>query len=359
MTQGSWNAVAQSNKLTKSIYEHLKVQDGATINLTNKYGDVIVNTWDTDSVLIEVEITAYGKNDESLDKTMSRVYVDFNNFDDLVNISTVMDLNSSFGVEMWFSKNVASKNKVRIDYEITIPESASLFLNNKYGNVFIGDLITKAEIKVAHGDLRIQSLKGSSKINLSFGKGHVKQLDATSLYLNNAKLDIENAGDMRVESSASVIDIAFVQSLWLNSRNDKLKVKKVRSISGRTSFSDISVDSMMDRVDLILNYGDFKVNSINSNFSRVMLIGKSTGIDISFDMGSYFSASITGLEEKMFLTRNFIGMQKTRNEEDDTIISLNGSVGAFKPKQSNVVVTNDRGETILYLEETGGITNKK
>ena len=56
---------------------------------------MIIHTWDKDSVLIDVEITAYGKNDEALSKTMARVDVEIKNFGDLLNIETILDRNSS------------------------------------------------------------------------------------------------------------------------------------------------------------------------------------------------------------------------------------------------------------------------
>ena len=86
---------AQSRSLVKNISQSFKVEEKSTLELTNKYGQVILQTWDKDSVVVNVKITAYGKNDEALSKNMERVDVDFTNFGDVLTIETVLDRNSS------------------------------------------------------------------------------------------------------------------------------------------------------------------------------------------------------------------------------------------------------------------------
>ena len=354
---------AQSRTLVKNISQSYKVEPKSTVELTNKYGQVILETWDKDSVQVKVKITAYGKNDESLTKSMERVDIDFTNFGDVLTIETVFDRNSSVFKEVInnlgdYSKTLISKNKISIDYELTIPYKTSLKLDNKYGDVYMESLSQESNISVAHGDFKADELSGTSKLNLSFCKARIKKLDKAFLELKGAELDLREGGDIVLTSSSSTFEVKTVQSLKVDSRNDKIHLEKATAIRGYSSFSNILIDSMLDRIDMELNYGDLLVHSVNSNFNLVTLKSKTADVNISFDMGSYFSANLTGREDRMFLTSNFMGMDKSRSTESEKIISLTGAVGMIKPKQSQVTIEGESGEITVYLEETGGITNK-
>lgn len=354
---------AQSRTLVKNISQSFNVEQKSTVELTNKYGQVILETWDKDSVQVKVKITAYGKNDESLTKSMERVDIDFTNFGDVLTIETVFDRNSSVFKEVInnlgdYSKTLISKNKISIDYELTIPYKTSLKLDNKYGDVYMESLSQESNISVAHGDFKADELSGTSKLNLSFCKARIKKLDKAFLELKGAELDLREGGDIVLTSSSSTFEVKTVQSLKVDSRNDKIHLEKATAIRGYSSFSNILIDSMLDRIDMELNYGDLLVHSVNSNFNLVTLKSKTADVNISFDMGSYFSANLTGREDRMFLTSNFMGMDKSRSTESEKIISLTGAVGMIKPKQSQVTIEGESGEITVYLEETGGITNK-
>lgn len=354
---------AQSRSLTKNISESFVVDKKSTIELTNKYGQVIVDTWNKDSVIVNVTITAYGKNDEALTKNMERVDVDFKNFGDLLNIETVLDRNSSVLKDVInslgdYSKTFISKSKISIDYELTIPEHAALILDNKFGDVYVQSLTQEATIKVAHGDFKAEELTGASRLNLSFGKARIKKLEKAFIELKGAEVDLREGGDINLTSSSSTFDVRAVKSLKVDSRNDKIHLEKVTAMRGHSSFSNVLIDSMLDRIDMELNYGDLMINSINSNFNLVNLKSKTADVNISLDMGSYFSAVLTGREDRMFLTRNFMGMNKTRDAENEKIITLTGKIGMIKPKQSQVSIEGESGEITVYLEEAGGITNK-
>ncbi|SMD35475.1 hypothetical protein SAMN04488029_2536 [Reichenbachiella faecimaris] len=354
---------AQSRTLVKNISQSFKVNPKSAVELTNKYGQVIMETWDRDSVRVEVKITAYGKNDETLSKNMERVDVDFTNFGDVLTIETILDRNSSVFKEVInslgdYSKTLISKNKISIDYQLTIPQKASLKLDNKYGDVYIESLTQESTISVAHGDFKADELSGTSRLNLSFCKARIKKLDKAFLELKGAELYLRDGGDLVLTSSSSTFEVKTVQSLKVDSRNDKIHLEKATAVRGYSSFSNILIDSMLDRIDMELNYGDLLVHSVNSNFNLVNLKSKTADVNISLDMGSYFSATLTGRDDRMYLTSNFMGMNKTRSSENDKIITLTGVVGMIKPKQSQVTIEGESGEVTVYLEETGGITNK-
>jgi len=350
-------------RLVKNISRSFEVDQNTNIELTNKYGQVIVNTWEKDSVVIDVEITVYGKNGEMTEKMMRRVDIEFNRFGDFLSIETILDRNSGFFKEMWnslgdYSKTLLSNNKINIDYEITIPIRSNFKLDNKFGDVFLNQHEGKLQLIVSHGDLKVNKLAGESRIDLSFGKGHFKNINQANMVLKSAELSIRDIGSLNIESSSSEIELTNVESLILNSRNDKISIEKVRMISGRASFSDVAIDSIIDQVNVDLNYGEFYIASVNANFATVHLSGKSADIHLNFEIGAYFDLSIAGRDDQIFLSKNFKGLNKTVSQEDEKEIILTGSVGMIKSKRSSVDVQSINGDIYLFLDDGGGITNR-
>ncbi len=358
--------VSQSSKtrLTKNISKSFSMEENATVEVANKYGQIIVKTWEYDSVLVEVEITAFGKNDDLVEKVMDRVDFEFNNFGDLLTVETVLDRKSGFFKEVWnnigdYSKTLLSKNKLNIDYEITIPKKAKLNLDNKFGNVYVNSLEGRSKISLAHGNFKANELLGSTKLYLSFGKGNIKRINDGFLELKGMELDVRRSGNLKVESSTSTLQFEDITSLKLNSRNDKIRIDKVKFIRGRAGFSNVIVDSMIDNANMELNYGEFIINKVSPNFANINLNGKSADINLSFDLDSYFGVELTGNNDEIFLSRNMSDLKKTIDKEDSDIITLIGKVGHLKGKESQVNINAQGGEVYLYMEDVGGIVGGK
>ena len=65
-------------KLTKNIRKAYPAKSGYKLEVNNKYGDVIINSWKEDSILITIVITAFGKNDDAAENLMARTDIQFN-----------------------------------------------------------------------------------------------------------------------------------------------------------------------------------------------------------------------------------------------------------------------------------------
>lgn len=350
-------------RLTKNIRKTFELSSEGTIDVTNKYGQVIVHTWDKDSVLVDIQITAYGKDDDQVEKLMGRVDFEFDNFGDFLTIETLLDRKSGFFKEMWnnisdYSKSLLSKNKLNIDYELTIPAKAVFNLENKFGDVYVNTLYSSSKLRVSHGDLKANDIRGSTKIYLSFGKANIKQLHDGFIELKGAELDLREGGNLDLESSSSEIEVDNITSMKLNSRNDKFRIENVRFLRGKASFSNIVLHDLGDNLDVDLNYGECDIHRVNENFSAVEINGKSADISLSFDIGSYFALDLFGTEDRIVLSKNLSHLDKRINPEDKDEIYLTGKVGYEKGKLSQVNIKANGGDVYVQVQEAGAITNK-
>ncbi|PIB37309.1 hypothetical protein BFP72_18780 [Reichenbachiella sp. 5M10] len=350
---------AQSDsKITKTIHRAFVLKEHSAVELSNKYGQVIVNTWDADSAVIRVEISGYGKSGDSMDKLINRVDVDFDHFGSVLSAETIFDRNSSVVSQMWnsisdYSKNLVSKNKISVDYEVFIPRKCKLDVTNRYGDLFVDQFWGDARIDVSHGDLQIHELRGKSKVYLSYGKGRFNKLSDAYLELKVAEAYVEEGSILSIESYTSEINLDRAKSVKLNSKNDNLQIGQVMALRGTATFTDIKIDSMSDRVDLTLNYGACTINHINPNFGSVAVQSKHADINFTFGVGSYFQAEIKGKEDQIYLTNSFRGMDKAYDIETKEVIILTGDIGIYKGKKSKVNIEGTGGDIYLFLEESG------
>lgn len=350
-------------KLTKNITKSYAMTSRAEVDITNKYGKVVVSAWDKDSVKIVVDIIAYGKNDEAVDKLMNKVNVDFMKSGDYLSVETEMNRKGgSFGTVLsnieGYSKSLLNKNKVTIDYTVYLPSTASLILENKFGDVFIGNFDGNIDLDLSHGDLKARGLKGDSKIFLSFGKGRINQLKEGFLKLKGSEIEIDEGTKINVESSSSELAFGNIKSLYINSRNDKIRTGSLNVLKGTGDFTDIFVENVESDLDLNLEYGEFFAERIGEDFNTISLNSKSTDINLVLSPKSYFNANISGNEDRMIIPNSMLSLGKKDNSDAGYDFTLSGTVGYTRDKVGKVNIKAINADLIISIKEAEVFTKK-
>lgn len=349
---------AQSDaRLTKNIKREFKVPNDVTVDISNKYGRVAVKSWDRDSVMINVEITAYARDSRSTQKLMERVEVDFSNLGSFLTVETVLDRGSGTFKELMntvgdYSKNVVSNNKLTIDFEVTLPEGASLVLENRFGNVFIGDHKGTVKLTLAHGDLKANELKGKSVVDLSFGKGNIKKVGDVELTLKAAQVDIQQAKGIQLRSMTSELRVESALSARIDSRNDKLNFQKIGWISGKGMFTDWTLGEVQETLDLEVNYGQIYLQKLNKDFASARVFSKYTDIDFTLDPSSWVNLDVKAEQDKIFIPGNWFPHLTNRPvEAKEGYIQLTGQVGRTNDMQGLMQLDlQGASVTLRYLE---------
>ncbi|MCK5278772.1 MAG: hypothetical protein KAK04_09540, partial [Cyclobacteriaceae bacterium] len=135
---------AQETKLSKSIDKTFEVSGRLSLEITNKYGNVIIETWPRNEVSLKIEIIAYGKDGSAAEKLMDRVEFDFKHSSDFLEVESVFDRKKSFFKDLLnavgdYSASLLSKHKLQVNYELNIPETtASITIDNRFGDIHLG-----------------------------------------------------------------------------------------------------------------------------------------------------------------------------------------------------------------------------
>lgn len=362
------SVVGQDTRITKDFNESFTTKDIRLLEIENKYGDVIINTWKYDSVKIVVAVEAFGKTQELANREISKVDVKIRRVGSMITAVTTFEQIKSKGFfgELLseiedVSKSFVGNSKLTIDYEVWMPTYMELNLNNKYGDAFVGQLKGNARITLAHGDLRADQMLGEIHLDHSFGKHTINLLNNGYLTLRGVTSDISKANKLSFESSSSQIYLGKIDELKLDNRNDKLLVDEAKTVSGKGSFTDLTVKKLSHNSRLDFSYGEIYLDQILKNFEYIRIDGKSTDINLIINQGSYIKTYIEGdqaqVQSQMILPNSMLTMNRQPLQESDRI-SLTGMVGNTQVEVSDLYINTDQGSLIISIEETDMFTNK-
>lgn len=357
-------ANGQDLRIQKDYNQSFPSGDVQRLEIENKYGDVIVNVWGRDSVKIVAEVEAFGKNQELVNKEIQRVDINIRQIGSMVSAITSFQQAKTRGFLGDLlsdledvSKSLVGNSKLSINYEVWMPENLSLTINNKYGDVFIGRTTSDARITLAHGDLRADQLFGTLYLDHSFGKHRINQLSEANLTLKGVTSDISEASILTFESSSSQIFIGKTQEIRLDNRNDKILVDEANTVSGKGSFTDLTVKKLSQKARLDFSYGEVYLDQILKNFESIRVSGKSTDINLIINQGSYIKSYLEGEQSQMILPNSMFAMKNSPVENTDRV-ALSGMVGNTQTEVSDLYIVADQGSLIISIEETDMFTNK-
>ena len=334
----------------KRLTRSFKVERKVSLEVTNKYGNVIVHSWQKDSIRIDLRVKGFGKDQEASEKLLNRVDFDFNQAGEFVVAETVLDRSKGFFRDLWndlndFSKGMLGKHKLIIEYEIYAPESANISVINKFGDVYLDNFKGDIRVELANGDLKTDEILGHLKLDLSFGRATINKAKNGRLNLRSADVELENADDLDIKSSSSTLFISHLDLLSITSRNDKLQIDSIHTLRGESSFSKINIKKLTYTVFVDMNYGELNVTSINHEFRDIELIGKSTDFNLVFAKNSLIDIDLVGKDENM--TLEYGDYEKQPYESDDKLTKVSGMMGQGQSKNGIVNIHADGGRLIL------------
>lgn len=342
-------ARAEDIEMIKRYNKSFKVSKDAQVDLINKYGDIIVKTWNKDSVRFNIKITAYGKSNEAVNKLLDRVDFESSNSGRFLKFESVFDRSSGSFKEFWnslgdYSKVLINKNNLNIDFEVYMPKTADMYLENKFGDVFINEFLGRCKINMSQGDLKVGDMKGPLNLELKFGKASIQQVKYGNLNLQIAEVTIVNASKLNINSSSSTIRITDLGELKLDSRNDKYFLRNVRSINGESTFSEISITSLESELINISNYGDLRIEELKSSLKLINLSCKSTDISMWINPEAAFDIDIKAKEEKLHVPGEWSGLDSYYLDDKNKYVRKSG-------------IINNNSNAKIFIDNQGGSLN--
>jgi len=264
---------------TKKVSKSYDINADATLKVDNKFGKVLCENWDKNSISIEVEITVSASNQEKANKYFDKIEIDFSGSSSLVSANTKFDDNL-------FSKN---DNEISVDYLISMPTSVSIDINNKFGDIILDVVNGSSIIDLSYGSIKAGKLNGkNSELEIKFSEGYIGYVKEADLELKYSELKIDESGSMSAESKFSELEIGKIDVLTLESGYDDDFIGKVRDFDVEANFSDIEIMNLAERMVADCDYGSLKVKEVKGGFKLIDISNSFSDADIGFNSGASF-----------------------------------------------------------------------
>lgn len=334
-----------AQELTKDFHKEYSAQ-GKSLDLSNRYGDVVVETSQTDKVVIDVKVTLRYPNQERAEKLLSYIDVQFAEDGDVISAKTIID--DKFNFSGWGGET----RRFSIDYNVKMPENMDLTCANRYGNTDLDDLSGYVVLDIKYGNLTASKLsrgdeKPMSTINLAYGKGTVNEagwLDATVRYSGN--FTVEKSKALLVDSKYSSLNIGNTSSVVGETKYDKVKIENINNLVLEAGYADVNVGTLSKKLVLDGSYGSFSVDRVPSGFESLESSTRYMGVDLKIDESADYQldakVSYGGLK---FNEDNY---KNKRRIVENTSTETSGIVGKSDSPSSSVKVTASYGTVKLY-----------
>jgi hypothetical protein len=279
------SARAQEIRETLSTTYLFHTPAGVTLHINNKYGEVKVNTWQKDSVKVEVRRTFIHSNRDQIEKLKNEIDISHSVASNLIRFETTFQQSGKriFRNIQEATNMVGNERNSRIEYAVTVPARTNISIVNKYGDVILPNLSGKVSVDLSNGNLQVRKLSGSVNLVLAFGVAIIDELTTANLDLNFVELSLNKANNLTIRGNSSTIDIPEINTLELDSRRDKIKIGKVASISGTTYFSNIRTEHVTSYVNLTLTYGEISKLNLSSQVTECIIVARTCNITLEID----------------------------------------------------------------------------
>ena len=288
---------------TKTIKKEFPISPTGMVDLTNKYGKVEVSTWERNRVKIDVTIVVDARSESAAQDVFDRISIDFSNDDDFVKAETSIESKNSW----WDGGNWGGKKtEFQVNYEVYMPESCNLSLENKYGNSTVAAINGNADVEVKYGDFQLEGVGGDLKVYLGYGNGTVVKARDVSAAISYSKINFNDAQDINFDTKYSKIYIDNGATIKADSRYDQfnmgridrfnvesrygnVEIGDVETVIANSRYTDYKVESLSDGADFSIEYGGLKIGELAKGFSEVILDGKYSDFKIYVEPGASFT----------------------------------------------------------------------
>jgi hypothetical protein len=244
-----------STEFTKTIKKNYKMAADGEVTLSNKYGKINLKTWDRNEVSIEVTITAKSRSESAANEIFKRIKIDFADGSDYVKAETTIEAQKS----SWWGNE--SKGDFRIDYEVSMPNAASLDLSNKYGDAEIGAIGGGGIFSIKYGNFNVQSVGKDTKIDLGYGNGTIGKTNNVEVNIKYSKIKLKEVANVNIESKFSKVYIDKADKIKSESRYDTYELGELKELSNQGKYDHFEIERI-DQVTSYSKYTDFKIGEL-------------------------------------------------------------------------------------------------
>jgi hypothetical protein len=270
----------QSGEIEEKIKTYSKSYpaDGNKLEINNKYGKVIVNTWNKNEFKVDVQIKGNARDNETAQKLIDAITISDSKDGDVVSFKTNFgDSNGRNSLWKLFN-NMNNNHRAEVNYTIYMPSKNALSIDNRYGATELPDFEGKVQINSAYGSFSAKALThAGNEIKVRYGSASIESLNSSDLDVGYGSLDLGSVDKLNADISYSSARIGKIKgSAEINAHYagtiqvDDLD-KNFTNFSVNTSYTSVKVglnNASNANFDITVHYGSFDYGDLPVNITQ-------------------------------------------------------------------------------------------
>ncbi len=322
---------APPEEFVNKINKEFEINSDALLRLNSKYGKINCKNWDKNVIAIEVTIEVEAVSQEKADKIFNYIKIDFNGTKSLVEAKTVFN-------DKVFNLISKKKNKLNVIFDIYYPETISIEVLHKYGNVIIDDVAGKAVLDVSYGTIQIDELGANNNdLEINYGKSSIDEFCGGDINIKYSTLSMDECKDANINSKYSTISIDEASFLMLDSGYDHVDIDEIKGLSAKSQFSEFEIDELKERLEIDIAYGNLDVDEVSSGFDEIIIKNSYSNVKIGVNEEASYHldaeikyGSLKFSENHEYITKQVVSSNSSKYE---------GRVGKDKNTTSKITIT--------------------
>lgn len=332
---------SKRKEFVKELKREFKMQENGVFSVANKHGEVNIKTWDKAEVKVDVKIIVQALDEERAAHIFERIQIEIKNGKDFVDAITHISKKKKSSM-YWSSWNGAeSRDEFKIDYEIYVPSTAVLHINNKYGAAFVAPTNGLVKADISYGSIRIDEVNNDLSLDLNYGNATILKATSVVAEVNYSNFGIREAGDIDLNSKYSKLKIEKVNTLRIFTKYDefnigdagsirsegkygKFQISEVNQLIVDGKYTDYLVGMLGKNADIQLVYGGLQVESIKKGFGEIRLSGSYANFKIMTEHNSSYKIDANISYGEVSLPDN---IEKTYERNSNYAYKVEGQVG--------------------------------
>lgn len=287
-------AKAAEKEHKREISKEFSVNTSPNLEINNKYGNIRIIEGKENKISFKIEIIGKGKTEQLAKEYAETVSIDFSQNGNKVSAETKLQ-----------SLNCNNCGR-SIHYTVIAPKSTIMDLENKYGNIYLDDVVTPLDVELKYGDLHAGTL-ADTDLDIKYGKATIKSC---------TKLDLD--------SKYSGLTIDRVETLKVDSKYDNLDIGTVSDLNITTGYTDVKIKKLNRRfVSNDLKYCKLNISEVATNFSEIKIDAAYSGLNVGLTKNHNFKAVLHTRYGN--IKANNITFNNVTLKKEDAIVATAGS----------------------------------
>ncbi|HKK81899.1 MAG TPA: hypothetical protein VJ909_06610 [Prolixibacteraceae bacterium] len=325
---------------SEHISRGFMVDNSTIVDIGNKYGDIVVKTWERDTIWVQIDYKVTGRNYDEIHQKMKDIDFELTQSGHYVVINTLIgESKNRLLNELKKLKETIGfgETEVEINMKITLPDNLDLRMNNKFGNIYLDDYNGDVTINMDNGRLKAHNLNGYISMELNFADAIINHIDNGRLEIYYSDMNLASARRLRIDSKTSNITLTEVNSLFVNSSRDDYRIRLISDFETVSSWTDFSISEFTNKSDVRMNYGDLTIENIKPDFEHLVVDANSTSIQLFLDRKADLNFDITTNKDISMPMEAVIDSTRQLDNKDK-IMRYIGRTGEISTKQPRLIM---------------------